>query len=82
MLTIGMRVSMRTVLAMSELLPVSDSCSRVAGMNGLLPGIAPCLGAVLLGILYRLQARSSDWLEHYLDMVGVVGSSPIAPTIL
>ena len=30
--------------------------------------------------LPTLQARSSAWLEHHLDMVGVVGSSPIAPT--
>ena len=27
-----------------------------------------------------LGALSSAWLEHHLDMVGVVGSSPIVPT--
>ncbi len=28
-----------------------------------------------------LQARSSAWLERHLDMVEVVGSSPIVPII-
>ena len=29
--------------------------------------------------LHNLQARSSAWLERHLDMVEVVGSSPIVP---
>jgi hypothetical protein len=28
-----------------------------------------------------LGAHSSAWLERYLDMVEVIGSSPIEPTI-
>ena len=29
-----------------------------------------------------LQARSSAWLERHLDMVEVVGSSPIVPILM
>ncbi len=32
-------------------------------------------------IIAPLQARSSVWLERYLDTVEVSGSSPLAPTI-
>jgi len=28
-----------------------------------------------------MRAHSSAWLERYLDMVEVIGSSPIEPTI-
>ena len=31
--------------------------------------------------LHNLQARSSAWLERHLDMVEVVGSSPIVPIV-
>ena len=30
----------------------------------------------------RFRAISSVWLEYYLDMVGVTGSSPVSPNFL
>ncbi len=29
-----------------------------------------------------IRAISSDWLERYVDIVEVIGSNPISPTIL
>ena len=50
---------------------------EVMFMTGLL--ICICMD---VKVRFDFQARSSAWLEHHLDMVGVVGSSPIAPTRL
>jgi hypothetical protein len=38
-----------------------------------------CLHSHDMLIYQFLQARSSAWLERHLDMVEVVGSSPIVP---
>jgi len=33
-------------------------------------------------IRFRVRAKASPAVEHYLDMVGATGSNPVPPTIL
>jgi hypothetical protein len=57
------------------LLPNSPPIKPVAGNSGMLVSIKR-----IVNFTPGLRVISSAGLEHYLDKVGVTGSSPVLPT--